>query len=140
MEKLNIHIKVKAPVKAAWEFYTNPESIQVWNQASSDWCCPFAENDLRVGGKFNHRMESKDGKFGFDFNGEYTTIIKYKSIAYNLSDGREVIVDFIPNKSDTETAIFVNFDPEKVNPIEFQKEGWQAILNSFKFHLEKSHK
>jgi len=36
------------------------------NLASDDWCCPTVENDLRAGGRYKARMESKDGSFDFE--------------------------------------------------------------------------
>ena len=30
------------------------------------------------------------------------------------------------------------FDPENENPDEMQKNGWQAILNNFKKHVENN--
>jgi uncharacterized protein YndB with AHSA1/START domain len=42
-----------------------------WNSAPEDWHMTRAENDIRVGGRFVSRMETKDGSFGFDFGGVY---------------------------------------------------------------------
>ncbi len=66
---ITIENKVNAPVEKVWKFWTEPEHIKKWNNASQDWHTPHAENDLRVGGKFVARMEAKDGSFGFDFGG-----------------------------------------------------------------------
>ena len=46
----------------------NPEDIKQWNSASGDWHTPRSTVDLREGGKFVARMESKDGAEGFDEN------------------------------------------------------------------------
>ncbi len=75
-EKTHIKIEatVKTPVERVWKYWTEPEHIKKWNQASDDWHTPHAENDLRVGGKFLSRMEAKDGSFGFDFEGVYTEV------------------------------------------------------------------
>jgi hypothetical protein len=35
-----------------------------------------------------------------------------------------------------EKLIFETFDPENMNPIELQIEGWQAILDNFKKYTE----
>ena len=66
---ITVEATVQAPVEKVWSFYTSPEHIKKWNNASPDWHTPHAENDLRVGGKFLSRMEAKDGSFGFDFWG-----------------------------------------------------------------------
>ncbi|MEO8516885.1 MAG: SRPBCC family protein [Flavobacterium sp.] len=135
-EKISITVAttVNTPVEKAWEFWTKPEHITQWNNASEDWHSPKAENDLRKDGKFNFRMEAKDGSMGFDFNGIYTNIITNKSIEYAIEDGRKVSIDF--NSNGQTTTITETFEAEDVNSIELQKNGWQAILNNFKKYIE----
>ena len=138
MERITIKNSVKSPIKNVWELWTAPEHIVKWNTASEDWHTPFAENDLRVGGSFLSRMEAKDGSFGFDFAGTYDEVIPHKRIAYTMKDGRKVEVDFREDNGQTE--IESSFDPETENPIDIQKEGWQAILDNFKNFAENSDK
>lgn len=133
-QPITIETSVSAPVAKAWEVYTNPEQVMKWNHASDDWHSPRATNDLRVGGTFNYRMEAKDGSFGFDFGGTYTDVKLHELIAYEMGDGRQVMVTFAPNGSDTK--ITVVFDPETQNPIEMQQQGWQAILDNYKKCVE----
>ncbi|MEO5562713.1 MAG: SRPBCC domain-containing protein, partial [Chitinophagaceae bacterium] len=64
---LTVETTVDAPIKKVWEFWSTPEHIIKWNNASDDWHTTKSENDLREGGKFSARMEAKDGSFGFDF-------------------------------------------------------------------------
>jgi len=78
-----------------WKCFTSPEDIVQWNTASADWHTTHAENDLRVGGKFNSRMEAKDGSFGFDFWGIYNEVIQYEKLLSTLGDGRVMEVKFI---------------------------------------------
>lgn len=135
MEKIKISVEVNKNVAKVWESYTMPEHIVNWNFASDDWCCPRAENDLKVGGKYNARMEAKDGSFGFDFTATYDNIEEGKLISYTLDDGRKVITTF-ENAGD-KTKVETVFEAENSNPIEMQRDGWQAILNNFKKHTEK---
>lgn len=107
-----------------------------WNFASDDWMCPSATNDLRVGGTFSSRMEAKDGSFGFDFGGTYSEVIPNERIVYSMSDGRKVELNF--SEQDGVTTVETIFDAEKENPEEMQREGWQAILNNFKKHVENN--
>ena len=51
-----------------------------------------------------------------------------------MSDGRKVKVEF--SGENGKTKIVESFDPEKVNSLELQKNGWQAILNNFKKYVE----
>ena len=71
---ITVETEINAPLEAVWKCWTTPEDIVTWNNASDDWCTTRATNDLKAGGKFSYRMESKDGSFGFDFEGTYTQI------------------------------------------------------------------
>jgi uncharacterized protein YndB with AHSA1/START domain len=135
-EKTTITVEntVNAPVEKTWIFWTSPEHITKWNNASDDWHTPHAENDLRAGGKFLSRMEAKDGSFGFDFGGQYDEIKINELIAYTLDDGRKVKVIF--SGKGNQTKVVENFEAESVNSIDLQRGGWQAILDNFKKYTE----
>lgn len=135
MEPITIDITILTPVQKVWDYYNDPKHIIKWNFAHESWQCPNAENDLRVGGKFKSRMEAKDGSFGFDFEGIYDGVVPNERIKYHLEDGRNVEVIF--NKIDESTTnIKINFDSEKQNSTEMQREGWYAILNNFHKYVE----
>lgn len=136
MSKITISTTIKAPVEKVWEFYTKPEHIVHWNNASEDWHTTRSENDLVVGGKFLSRMESVDGKEGFDFSGVYSQVDLFKIIKYSMDDGRVVEITFTDNNESTDMTII--FDAEEINPLEMQKMGWQAILDNFKNYVEKN--
>ena len=131
-----VETTVQTSVEKVWTLWTEPTHITKWNTASDDWHTPHAENDLRVGGKFLSRMEAKDGSFGFDFGGIYDEVLLHKVIAYTLGDGRKVNITF--QGQDNETEVIVTFDAETENPIEFQQQGWQAILDNFKKYAEQT--
>ena len=127
---------INAPVEKVWQYWTKPEHITKWNNASDDWHTPRAENDLRVGGSFVSRMEAKDGSVGFDFGGVYDAVRNNEYIEYTMGDGRKVKVIF-SGQGDT-TKVVESFEAEDTNPIEMQKEGWQAILDNFKKYTESN--
>lgn len=135
--KVTVEAVVNAPVEIVWDLWTEPRHIVHWNFASIDWHTTFAENDLKVGGRFLSRMESKDGREGFDFSGEYNNIELYKHIEYILGDGRRVRVTF--DIKGTGTRITEIFEAEGNNSIERQQEGWQAILDNFKLYAESKY-
>jgi len=134
MNKITVETKVKAPVEKVWHAFTEPAHITKWNTPSPDWHTPRAENDLRVGGKFNSRMEAKDGSSGFDFTGTYDEVVPNEKISYTMDDGRKVATTFA--QEGESTKITTVFDPETQNPEEVQRGGWQAILDNFKKHVE----
>ncbi len=133
---VTVQSTVNAPVEKVWEYWTKPEHITKWNHASDDWHSPSAENDLRVGGKFSARMEAKDGSMGFEFGGVYDAVETNELIEYTLGDGRKVSVKFSGNGN--QTKVVETFDAESTHPVEFQKAGWQAILDNFKKYVESN--
>lgn len=135
---VTIETSIQAPVEKVWRMWTDPEHIVKWNQASDDWHTVRAENDLQEGGRFLSRMEAKDGSMGFDFAGKYSRVRENNLIKYTLDDGREVRVSFASGGS--VTIVTETFEAEHENEIEFQRSGWQAILNNFKDYVEESQK
>lgn len=131
---IHVSIKVNGSLEKVWDEFTNPEHITHWNFASDDWCSPWANNDLRVGGKFQSRMEAKDGSFGFDFEGVYTEVELLKGYTYELADARKIIVTFV--EEDGAIVISEDFDAENENSDERQQYGWQCILDNFKKYSE----
>ena len=127
---------VNAPVEKVWDIWSQPEHITQWNHASEDWHAPYAENDLREGGKFKTTMAAKDGSFGFDFEGVYTAVKKYQLIEYKIADGRKVSISFVSENH--QTQLTETFEAEDINSVELQQGGWQAILDNFKKYVEKS--
>ncbi|HCX22325.1 MAG: activator of HSP90 ATPase [Flammeovirgaceae bacterium] len=133
-DQITITSTVKAAKSKAWEYYTSSEHITQWNFADPSWHCPSASNDMRVGGKYVARMEAKDGSFGFDFEAIYEELTPGESFTYVLGDGRRASVTF--EEQGEATLVTVVFDPEKENPVEMQKGGWQAILNNYTAYTE----
>ena len=56
---ITVKTTVTASPEKVWDFWTNPEHITKWNNASDDWHCPKATNDLKIDGKFNFTMAAK---------------------------------------------------------------------------------
>jgi len=128
---------VNANIKRVWEHWNNPESIKGWAFASDTWECPYAENDLKVGGRFLTRMSAKDGSDTFDFTGTYTEVVDLERIKYIMDKAdsenqhRECEIIFT-DLGDDRTKIEEEFYPEEVNSEELQRNGWSAILENFK--------
>ncbi|MGH8832943.1 MAG: SRPBCC family protein [Polaromonas sp.] len=131
--KITVETTVAAPIEHVWHAWTTPDDIKQWNAASDDWHTTSATVDLRVGGAFSSRMEAKDGSMGFDFAGTYTKVVKNKLIEYTFGD-RAAQVEF--DAVGKGVKVRVTFDAESENPVEQQRQGWQAILNNFARHVE----
>lgn len=133
--KITVETLVNAPIGKVWSAYTTPADITQWHTASDDWHTTKATVDLREGGEFSSRMEAKDGSFGFHFAGTYTRIVPLQLLEYSFGD-RTGAVEFVPGANGV--RVRSTFDAESENPVEMQRQGWQAILNNFAKHVEAS--
>ena len=132
--KITVETTVNAKLEKVWKAWNNPADIKQWNSAQDDWHTTRSAVDLREGGQFSARMEAKDGSAGFDFEGTYTRVVPNKTIEYRMADGREVKVEFIERGNSV--VVKETFDAENENPHELQRQGWQAILDNFRHHVE----
>jgi uncharacterized protein YndB with AHSA1/START domain len=131
--KISVETRVSAPIQEVWHAWNTPDDIKQWNAASDDWHTTKSAVDLRVGGAFSSRMEARDGSMGFDFAGTYTKVVEHKLIESSFGD-RVLLVEFIPGPGDV--TVRETFDAESTHTVEQQRQGWQAILNNFKRHVE----
>jgi uncharacterized protein YndB with AHSA1/START domain len=132
--KISVETLVKAELNQVWLAWNTPADIKQWNAAHESWHTTHAAVDLRVGGNFVARMEAKDGSIGFDFGGVYTRVSPCEALAYRMSDGREVEVEFVEHGEGV--LVKETFDSETENPPEMQRQGWQAILDNFARHVQ----
>jgi uncharacterized protein YndB with AHSA1/START domain len=133
-EIITVQTLVNAPVEKVWAYWSGPEHIMKWNNASDDWHTTSATNDLRKGGQFSSRMEARNGSFGFDFGGVYDEVKTNELIAYTIGDGRKVKVNF--TKEGHATKVVETFEAEGTHSVEMQRGGWQNILDNFKKYTE----
>lgn len=133
--RITVSATVNKPVADVWTIWSDPKHITQWCAASDDWHCPKAENDLRAGGKFSSTMAARDGSFSFDFEGVYDDVQPHKRIVYTMADGRTCEIIF--TQVNGGTLVTESFDAETQNPVEMQRDGWQAILDRFKVYTEK---
>ena len=134
--KITVEATVKSSIDKVWKYWTEPKHIMQWNNASEDWYCPKAINDLHTGGTFVFTMAARDGSMSFDFNGTYDDVQRNKYIAYTIGDGRKVEITFVADGD--VIKVIETFDIENTHAPEMQKGGWQAILNNFKNYTEKN--
>lgn len=134
MHTITVKVTINGSINTVWDFWTKPEHIMQWNNASNDWHCPAATNDLKVDGEFHYTMAAKDGSVHFDFWGTYVKVDLFKALEIYLGDGRHLQVTF--SVQDDAVLITEVFEPEEVNAMEVQEAGWQSILNNFKHYVE----
>lgn len=131
---VTISVTVQAPLAKVWDCWTQPEHITQWNFAIDTWQCPWATQDLRVGGRQESRMEAKDGSMGFEFGGTYTVVDTHQKLAFTMDDNRSVEVTF--EETADGVVLTESFEVEDMNSVEMQRNGWLAILHNFKAHTE----
>lgn len=71
---------------------------------------------------------------GFDFGGTYTRVGPHELIESSLGDGRTVLVEF--SSGIDGVTVRETFETESENSVEQQRQGWQAILDSFARYVE----
>lgn len=131
---ITITTTVNAPADKVWQCWNEPKHIMGWAFAHESWHAPHAVNDLRKEGRFTTTMAARDGSMSFDFGGVYTNVKTNAEIDYTMDDGRKVSIRF--ESKGGQTVVTETFDPETQNPIEMQRDGWQAILDNFKSYTE----
>lgn len=131
---ITVKTTIHSSIELVWAAWTSAEHITQWTFASDDWHAPYAEIDLKVGGRFMTTMAAKDESFSFDFSGTFTTVEQFKTIAYTLDDERKVVIEFSENNG--EITVAESFEPESQNSLEMQETGWQLILNNFKNYVD----
>lgn len=134
--KITVEAKVSAPIDEVWRAWNTPEDIVRWNAASDDWHTTKSTVDLRAGGRYSSRMEAKDGSMGFDFEGTYAKIVPNRLVESEFG-GRTLTVEFIDGPDGV--TVRETFDAGETHSIEQQRDGWQAILNNFKRHVETAY-
>jgi uncharacterized protein YndB with AHSA1/START domain len=132
--KITVSTTVKAPLATVWAAWSEPQHIPGWAFASDDWQASDPENDLRAGGRFKTVMSAKDGSMSFDFTGSYTAVTPHERIEYTLDDGRQVQITFA--ETDAGVLVTETFETESENPLEMQRDGWQAFMDNFKKYTE----
>lgn len=120
-----------APRDLVWTAYTDPTHIVKWMFAK-DWEVPFAETDVRPGGKFRIGMGPADhSEEGFVFDGEYREIVKPERIVQAISDGRVMTTTFEALGAKTKLTLSL----EMAESEEQERLGYTQILENFAQHL-----
>ena len=132
---ITIETTVAAPREAVFRAYVTPEDVMGWFRGADGWTVPFAEADLREGGRFRTGMRSPDGAVEFAFEGTYTTVDAPERVAYVVSDGRPVDVRFATVEGGTRVTVDVTCETER--SVEQQREGWTTIMDNFRAHVER---
>ena len=120
-----------APRELVWKAYTDPAHIVKWSFAK-DWESPFAETDIRPGGKFRIRMRPADhSEEGFVFEGTYRDVDKPSRIVQVIADGRVMTTTFDDVGGKTRLTLTLEMSESE----ERERAGWGQILENFAKHV-----
>lgn len=133
-KKITVSTIVNAAPEEVWEYLTETQYITKWNHTLDDWQTVSAENDFKVGGKLDYRMEAKDGSGGFNYKGVFDDIKPYESYSYTLEDNRKVDVKLA--NYDEKTEVMFTFDPEEDASVDLQKSRRQSVLDNLNRFIE----
>jgi uncharacterized protein YndB with AHSA1/START domain len=125
---------LKAPIALVWEAMTEPKHLVHWFHADEGWTTPFAEMDLKKGGKIRIGFGSPDGKNDFVLSGTFTEVTPPTYMAYDLDDGRPVMTRLTAQGA-KETKLVVEFALETTFSEEQQREGWTLMYVHLEQHL-----
>lgn len=133
-EILSVGVTINQSLDRVWDTWVDQNHMQYWMVISSDYEVKDAKNDLKIGGGFSYKMCSKIGKIQFDYAGIYVAIELKRLLAFTMNDDRKVEVLF----SVIEDVVHIELNFEAVNEqdLDVQIQGWQAMLNYFKKHVE----
>jgi uncharacterized protein YndB with AHSA1/START domain len=120
-----------APRELVWQAFTDPAHIVKWMFAD-DWESPFAETDLRPGGRFRIGMRPADhSEEGFVFDGTYREVVKPERIVQAIGDGRVMKTTFEDMAGKTRLTLSV----EMAMSEEQERQGYTQILEHFARHI-----
>lgn len=135
IKSIAVAVLIQKPLEIVWEKWTNADDIKQWNIPFENWHCPEATNDVKEGGSFFFRMESKDTTEGFNYTGKYSNVIPLEYIESIQEDGRKSVIEF--QQIDNNTIIRETFEPEAQTPLDMQEAFCQSVLNRFKQYTEQ---
>ena len=120
-----------APRDLVWAAFTDPTHIVKW-MFSNDWESPFAETDLRPGGRFRIGMRPADhSEEGFVFDGTYREIVRPERIVQVIGDGRVMKTTFEDVGGKTKLVLTVEMSQGE----EQERQGWTEIVEHLAKHV-----
>lgn len=133
-QEIVIERVIDAPRGRVWKALIDPTDIVRWMHATEGWTTPFAEADVRVGGKYRIAFGSPDGKSDFVLEGTYREIAVPERLVYTIGGDRLVTTTLASENG--KTKLTLSFTPEGVHTEEQQRAGWSEILENLVKYLK----
>ena len=127
MKTIVIERTLDAPRELVFEAWTKPKHLVHWYHADEGWTTPYANVDVRPGGKFSIGFKSPDGKNDFDFAGQYNEVDPPARLVFTIGDGRPVVLT-LTEAGKNKTHLRLEFAMESAHTEAQQREGWTLMI------------
>lgn len=125
--------ELDAPRELVFDVLTRQEHLVNWHHAGEGWTTPFAETDVRPGGKLRIGYASPDGKESFTLEGTYREVRAPERFVYVMSDGRAVTTTLEGAGPKTKVTIELTLETEYHEDL--QRQGWTEHLDNLQRYL-----
>lgn len=125
--------ELDAPRELVFDVLTRKEHLVHWHHAGEGWTTPYAETDVRHGGKLRIGYASPDGKETFDLEGTYREVVRPDRFVYAMSDGRAVTTTLESVGGKTRVTIELTLETEYHEDL--QRQGWTEHLDNLETYL-----
>lgn len=143
-----------APREEVWKAWTEPERIMKW-WGPKDFTCPFAQIDLREGGKYLSSMKAPDGKEYWN-TGVFQEIVPNEKLVmtdsfadekgnvvkashYGMSDDfpTELQISVLFEDQDGKTKITLIHEDMPIGDLDDARRGWTESFDKLEELLEQ---
>lgn len=126
-----------APARDVFEAWTSVEMLRRWYPPGADWDTPFAEVDLRVGGRLRIVMRGPDGEESGG-GGEFREITPPSRLVFtwawdrpDVAVGTQLVeVDFTEHPDGTTTVVMTNRGLADERARKSHREGWEGSFDN----------
>lgn len=134
-----------APARVVFEAWTSVEMLRRWYPPGADWDTPFAEVDLRVGGRLRILMRGPDGEESGG-GGEFREITPPSRLVFtwawdrpDVAVGTQLVeVDFTEHPDGTTTVVMTNRGLADERARKSHRQGWEESFDNLDRVLARS--
>jgi uncharacterized protein YndB with AHSA1/START domain len=133
-----------APIQAVFTALTDPKILVKWHHAGDGWTTPYAEIDLKAGGKLKIAYADPDSAIVFDLEATIAEVSAPYVFSYvmqmeEMIKGDDRLVAYSLTKTGKNTThMRLEFDVEHLNDRELQRAGWSQHYDNLAKVLEES--
>lgn len=134
-EVIRLERTFDAPAQDVFDAWTSVEVLKRWWHAEHEWETPYAEVDLRVGGRVRIVMRNPEDGAEYGGSGEYTVIDPPRRLSFTWRWDRDdesltqlLQVEFIEHSETTTVVLTDSGIPSK--DVEDHRDGWTKCFDN----------